>query len=144
MPNMMPNDFKPAKIKSIATTKIDGLRSWFRHARGYLRYHIVNPEEQRGVYWVSSFLEGPLSKRWYSQVAQTRDEVGGGFSGVFEMERSLIQEFCGRTPAEQARLNLDKARQETTVRKYANYFRQQILKLFTVMKKIMYMISIAV
>jgi hypothetical protein len=49
MPNMMPNDVKPAKIKSIATTNIDELRNWFRHARGYLRYHNVNHEEQRGV-----------------------------------------------------------------------------------------------
>jgi hypothetical protein len=47
-------------------------------------------------------------------------EVGGGFSGVSEMDRALIQEFCGRTPAEQARLNLDKARQKTTLLKYAN------------------------
>jgi hypothetical protein len=45
------------------------------------------------------------------------------------MEKSLIQEFCGRTPAEQARLNLDKARQMTTVLKYANYFREQLLEL---------------
>jgi hypothetical protein len=45
------------------------------------------------------------------------------------MEKSLIQEFCGRTPAEQARLNLDKARQKTTVLKYANYFREQLLEL---------------
>jgi hypothetical protein len=73
---MMPNDVKPAKIKSIATTNIDELRNWFRHARGYLRYHNVNHEEQRGVYWVFGFLEGPLSKWWYSQVAQTGDEVG--------------------------------------------------------------------
>jgi hypothetical protein len=45
------------------------------------------------------------------------------------MEKSLIQEFCGRTPAEQARLNLDKARQKTTVLRYANYFREQVLEL---------------
>jgi hypothetical protein len=77
MRSMMPNDVKPAKIKSIATTNIDELRNRFRHARGYLRYHNIIPEEQRGVYMVSSFLEGPLSKCWYSQVAQTRDEVGG-------------------------------------------------------------------
>jgi hypothetical protein len=69
-------------------------------------------------------MEGPISKWWYFQVAQTGDEVGGGFSGVFEIKRSLNQEFCGRTPAEQARLNLDKARQKTTVLKYATYFRE--------------------
>jgi hypothetical protein len=45
------------------------------------------------------------------------------------MEKSLIHEFCGRTPAEQARLNLVKARQKTTVLKYANYFREQLLEL---------------
>jgi hypothetical protein len=73
-------------------------------------------------------LEGPLSKWWYSQVAQTGDEVGGGFSGVSEVGKSSIQEFRGRTPAEQARLNLDKARQKTTVLKYANYFREQLLE----------------
>jgi hypothetical protein len=39
----MPNDVKLAKIKSIATTNIDELRNWFRHARGYLPYHRVNP-----------------------------------------------------------------------------------------------------
>jgi hypothetical protein len=39
------------------------------------------------------------------------------------MERALIQQFCGRTPAEQARLNLDKARQKPRVLKYDNYFR---------------------
>jgi hypothetical protein len=65
----------------------------------------------------------------YSQVAQIGDEVGGGLSGVFEMEESLIQEFCGRTLAEQAKLNLDKARQKTAVLKYANYFRKQLLEL---------------
>jgi hypothetical protein len=81
------------------------------------------------VFWVSGFLEGPLSKWWYSRVAQTRDEIGGGFSGVSEMEKSLIREFCGRTPAEQARLNLDKARQKTTVLNYANYFRERLLEL---------------
>jgi hypothetical protein len=91
MPNMMPNDLKPSKIKTIATTNIDELRKWFRHARGHLRYHNVNPEEKRGVHWVSSFLEGPLSKWWYSQVAQNGDEVGGGLSGVSEMEKSLIK-----------------------------------------------------
>jgi hypothetical protein len=115
------------------------------HEDIYGRYHDVNREEQRGVYWVSGFPEGPLSKWWYSQVAQIGDKVGGGFFGVFEMEKCLIQEFCGRTPAEQARLNLDKARekttvlkyanyldkarQKTTVLKYANYFREQLLEL---------------
>jgi hypothetical protein len=79
------------------------------------------------VYLVFGFLEDPLSKLWYSQVAQTRDEVCGGFSGVFE--KSFIREFCGRTPAEQARLNLDKARQKTTVLKYANYFRERLSEL---------------
>jgi hypothetical protein len=73
------------------------------------------------VYWVPSFLEGSLSKWWYSQVAQT-EEVGGGFSGVSEMERALNQEFCDKTHTEQARLNLDKARQKTTVIKYAYLF----------------------
>jgi hypothetical protein len=124
---MMPNDVKPAKIKSIATTSIDELRNWFRHARGYLRYHNVSLEYLRGVYWVYGFLEGPLSKWLYSQVAQTGDEVEGGFIGVSEMERSLIQEFCGRTPAGQSRLNLDKARQKTTVLKYGNYFSRTII-----------------
>jgi hypothetical protein len=76
MPSMMPNDVKTVKIKSIATTNIDELRNWFRHAREYLLYHNVNPEEHRGVYWVLGFLEDPLSKWWYSQVAQTIDEVG--------------------------------------------------------------------
>jgi hypothetical protein len=50
MPSMMPNDVKPAKIKSIATTNIDEMRNSFRHARGYLRYHSVNLEQHRGVY----------------------------------------------------------------------------------------------
>jgi hypothetical protein len=50
MPNMMPNNVKPSKIKSIATTNIDELRNLFRHARGYLRYHNFKPEEERGVY----------------------------------------------------------------------------------------------
>jgi hypothetical protein len=45
------------------------------------------------------------------------------------MEKSLIQELCGRTPAEQARLKLDKARQKTTVLEYAYYFREQLLEL---------------
>jgi hypothetical protein len=129
MPSMMPNDVKPTKIKSIATTNIDELRNWRRHARGYLWYHNVNHEEPRGVYWVFGFPEGPLSKWRYSQVARIGDEVGGGFSGVYEIEKSLIQEFCGRTPAEQAKLNLDKARQKSTVLKYANYFREQLLDL---------------
>jgi hypothetical protein len=128
MPSMMPNDVKPAKIKSIAATNIDELRNRFRHARGYLRYHIIHPLEQRGVYLVSNFLEGPLSKWWYSEVAQLGDEVGGGFSGISEMEKSVIQKFCGRTPAEQTRLDLDKARQKTTVLKYVNYFREQLLE----------------
>jgi hypothetical protein len=66
MPRMMPNDIKIAKLKSIATTFIDELRNWFQHARGYLRYHNVNLKEQKVVYWVSGFLEGPLSKWWYS------------------------------------------------------------------------------
>jgi hypothetical protein len=66
---------------------------------------------------------------WYSQVARTGDKVGGRFPWVSEMERTLIQEFCGRTPAEQARLNLDKARQKITVLKYAICFREQLLEL---------------
>jgi hypothetical protein len=74
-------------------------------------------------------VEGPLSKWWHSQVTQTGVEVSGGFSGVSEMERALEQEFCGRAPAEQARLNLDEARQKTTILKYANYFRQELLEL---------------
>jgi hypothetical protein len=45
------------------------------------------------------------------------------------MEQDIIKEFCGRTPAKQARINLDKARQKTTVQKYANYFREQLLEL---------------
>jgi hypothetical protein len=62
MPNLMPNDVKSTNIKSIATTSIDELRDMFRHARGHLRYPNINHEEQRGVYWLSGFLEGPLSK----------------------------------------------------------------------------------
>jgi hypothetical protein len=45
------------------------------------------------------------------------------------MERALIQELCGKTPAEQAILNLDKARQKATKLKYANYFIEQLLEL---------------
>jgi hypothetical protein len=39
VPNMRQDDVKPTKITSIATTNTDELRNWFRHARGYLRYH---------------------------------------------------------------------------------------------------------
>jgi hypothetical protein len=60
------------------------------------------------------------------------------------MERSLLQEFCGRTPAQQARLNLDKARQKTTVLKYASIFENNYWSFLTVTKKITYMISSAV
>jgi uncharacterized protein YbgA (DUF1722 family) len=74
-------------------------------------------------------MEGPLSKWWYFQVAQTRNEVGRRFSGVSEMERALIQEFCGIVPAEQARLNSDKARQKTTVLTFVNHYREQSLEL---------------
>jgi hypothetical protein len=77
------------------------------------------------------FLEGPLSKWWYSQVVHTQDENNsGGFSGVFEMEtKALTREFSGRTPAEQATFNLDKARKKTTtVLKYANHFREELLE----------------
>jgi hypothetical protein len=84
---MMPNDVEPAKIKRIATTNIDELRNMFRHARGYLRYHNVNTEEQRRMYWVCGFLEGPLSKWWYSQVAQTGDEIKIEIEIVYNMYR---------------------------------------------------------
>jgi cell fate (sporulation/competence/biofilm development) regulator YmcA (YheA/YmcA/DUF963 family) len=87
---------------------------------------ILNNKEECTRYLIFWF---PLSKRRYSQVAQAGDEDGGGFSGVSEMERALIKEFCGRTPAEQASLNLDKARLKTTVLKYANYFREQSMEL---------------
>jgi hypothetical protein len=106
----MPDDVKPAKIKSIATTNIDELKNWFRHARGYLQYHNVNPQEQRGVYWAFGFMEGPLWKWWYSQVTQNGDEIGGGISSVSEFLKALIQKLRGETPAKHATLNLDKAR----------------------------------
>jgi hypothetical protein len=61
MPNLMPNDVKPTKIKSITTTHIDELRNRFRDSQWNLRYHNVDRKEQRGVYWVSGFLEGPTS-----------------------------------------------------------------------------------
>lgn len=129
MPGLMPSDVKPAKIKELSTTTIDEIRNWFRHARGYLKYHNVNPEEPRSVYWASGYFNGPISKWWYAQVASTMDEVSGGFAGITAMEEALIQEFCGRTPAKQARINLDRATQRTTVQKYANYFREQLLEL---------------
>lgn len=129
MPEMMPKDVKPAKVQNIASTNIDDLRNWYRHARGYLKYYNVDPEEPRSVFWASGFLEGPLSKWWHSRVALSGDEVGGGFPGISSMEQDIIKEFCGRTPAKQARINLDKARQKTTVQKYANYFREQLLEL---------------
>lgn len=129
MPGLMPSDVKPAKIERLSSTNVDEIRNWFRHARGYLKFYTVNPEEPRSVYWASGFLYGPVSKWWYSQVASTGDEVGAGFSGISAMEEGLIQEFCGRTPAKQARINLDRATQKTTVQKYANYFREQLLEL---------------
>eukprot|EP00873_Tetraselmis_striata_P038560 jgi/Tetstr1/458824/TSEL_045208.t2 len=129
MPGLMPSDVKPAKIEKLSTTNIDELRNWFRHAQGYLKYHNVNPEEPRSVYWASGYFHGPVSKWWYAQVASTHDEIGGGFTGITHMEAALITEFCGRTPAKQARINLDRATQRTTVQKYANYFREQILEL---------------
>jgi hypothetical protein len=55
MPNMVPNDVKPSKIKSIAATNIDAVRNLFRYARGYLLYHNVDHEEQKGVYCVFVF-----------------------------------------------------------------------------------------
>eukprot|EP00873_Tetraselmis_striata_P021239 jgi/Tetstr1/441503/TSEL_029734.t1 len=69
MPGLMPSDVKPAKIEKLSTTNIDELRNWFRHARGYLKYHNVNPEEPRSVYWASGYFHGPVSKWWYAQVA---------------------------------------------------------------------------
>eukprot|EP00873_Tetraselmis_striata_P043987 jgi/Tetstr1/464251/TSEL_009056.t1 len=129
MPGLMPSDVKPSKIEKLSTTNIDELRNWFRHARGYLKYHNVNPEEPRSVYWASGYFHGPVSKWWYAQVASTHDEIGGGFTGITHMEAALITEFCGRTPAKQARINLDRATQRTTVQKYANYFREQLLEL---------------
>eukprot|EP00873_Tetraselmis_striata_P018889 jgi/Tetstr1/439153/TSEL_027605.t1 len=129
MPGLMPSDVKPAKIEKLSTTNIDELRNWFRHARGYLKYHNINPEEPRSVYWASGYFHGPVSKWWYAQVASTHDEIGGGFTGITHMEAALITEFCGRTPAKQARINLDRATQRTTVQKYANYFREQLLEL---------------
>jgi hypothetical protein len=45
------------------------------------------------------------------------------------MKRDLIRGFCGRTLAEKTKLNLDKARQKTTVLKYAFCFREHLLEL---------------
>lgn len=129
MPALMPSDLKAAKIQNLSSTDVDKIRNWFRHARGHLKFYNIDPEEQRSVFWAAGFLDGPLSKWWHSRVATTGEEVHGGFRGVTEMETELIKEFSGRTPAEQARLNLDKARQRTTVLKYANYFREQLLEL---------------
>ena len=129
MPGLMPTDVKTAKMKNFSSTKIDEIRDYFRHARGHLKYHNVDPEEPRSVYWFSCYLEGPLSKWWSTRIRMTGDEIGGGFSGITEMEAALVREFCGRDPAEQARINLDKAKQRSTVLKYANYFREQLLEL---------------
>ena len=59
----------------------------------------------------------------------TGDEVAGGLSSVTDLEQAVIENFVGRKPAEQARLNLDKARQTGRVLKYANYFHEQLLEL---------------
>eukprot|EP00873_Tetraselmis_striata_P003425 jgi/Tetstr1/423689/TSEL_014323.t1 len=113
MPGLMPSDVKPAKIEKLSTTNIDELRNWFRHARGYLKYHNVNPEEPRSVYWASGYFHGPVSKWWYAQVASTHDEIGGGFTGITHMEAALITEFCGQ--AVQAALAVEAAERETDV-----------------------------
>eukprot|EP00873_Tetraselmis_striata_P017204 jgi/Tetstr1/437468/TSEL_026147.t1 len=107
MPGLMPSDVKPAKIEKLPTTNIDELRKWFRHARGYLKYHNVNPEEPRSVYWASGYFHGPVSKWWYAQVASTHNEIGGGFTGITHMEAALITEFCGHVHREIRRKRLN-------------------------------------
>eukprot|EP00873_Tetraselmis_striata_P024235 jgi/Tetstr1/444499/TSEL_032378.t1 len=72
MPGLMPSDVKPAKIEKLSTTNIDELRNWFRHARGYLKYHNVNPEEPRSVYWASGYFHGPVSKWWQPWLLKLR------------------------------------------------------------------------
>jgi len=129
MPNLMPSEVKPAKMDKIASTNTDDIRSWFRHARGYLKYSNVSPDEERSVFWAAGFFEGPLSKWWHQRCTMTGDEVAGGLSSVTDLEQAVIENFVGRKPAEQARLNLDKARQTGRVLKYANYFREQLLEL---------------
>jgi hypothetical protein len=69
MMNMMPNDVKPAKIKSNATTKIDELRNKFQHVREFLRYHngitiLKNKEECIGymVFWKAHYRSGGTPK----------------------------------------------------------------------------------
>jgi hypothetical protein len=64
---MMPKDVKPTKIKSIATTNIDELRNWFRHARGYLRYHnvtlkIIEECTWYLVFWKAHYRSGGTPK----------------------------------------------------------------------------------
>eukprot|EP00873_Tetraselmis_striata_P038470 jgi/Tetstr1/458734/TSEL_045123.t1 len=129
MPGLMPSDVKPAKIEKLSTTNIDELRNWFRHARGYLKYHNVNPEEPRSVYWhmaiFTDLYPSGGTRKW--RVRTTK--LAAVLTGITHMEAALITEFCGRTPAKQARINLDRATQRTTVQKYANYFREQLLEL---------------
>lgn len=129
MPGLMPKEIKPAKMATLMSTNIDEIRNWFRRARGHLKSYHIDPNEPRSVFWAAGFFDGPVSKWWYTQVATTGDEVTAGFNGINAMEEGLIQEFCGRTPAKQARINLDRATQKTTVQKYANYFREQLLEL---------------
>jgi hypothetical protein len=59
----------------------------------------------------------------------TRVEVAEGLVSVTELKQAVIENFVGRKPAEQARLNLDIARQTGRLLKYANYFREQLVEL---------------
>lgn len=129
MPAPMPSDVKPAKMKTLDSTSTTEIRNWFRHARGYLKYYGVDPNEPRSVFWAAGHFDGPLQEWFHSMCVKSEDEVAGGMTSVTELEDRLITNFAGRRPAEQARLNLDKARQRRNVLRYANYFREQLLEL---------------
>ena len=125
----LPNTVKLPKLQKVDGKDERQLRRFFRRVEGYLAAYQLSPEDHRSLFFVAQHFTGALEDWWENRQKTSGDNIKAGFSSFQELRDHVFQEFQGRDPADEARANLDNARQRGTVKEYANFIRQQLLYL---------------
>ena len=124
----LPQGIKLPKLEKVTGSNQQQLRQWFRTAQGHLQLVKVSLESTAAVFYLSQFFEGDLAD-WFALAQDRTDSPDGGFDSFDGLKEAALKQFSTRDPREEARDNVDRARQKTSVSKYVAYLRRQNLHL---------------
>ena len=124
----LPTTIKLPKLEKVNGRNPQVLRQFLRDVEGHMQLNRLDPESQAAVFYASRHFEGDLAD-WFAAEQHRANSPYGGYTSYTAMAETILRQFGGRDPREEARDALQRAVQTSTVAKFAAYMRRYIIML---------------